>query len=1101
MESRSDRISLTRLLLIYTMVANFMLGGTMPVREIYGNTLSTQSEADGSSIDQVPISPNDKKYRLYQENNGRVTIIGRDIILDDADSQNLLHRFNGKSLTQLTIYAETLTISTEVHVPSTYVYLRVKELRFEGGPSAVLSTKAHDYAQQADQLKPGRDGRHGGSIIALFETFYSDEYHPRLILDGGKGQDGGAGADGVGGYKGPSLLDAKPGLKKCRGGDLVPVDGAAPLTWSNIWAYAITEDAQPIPSTDAKPGGRPGEGGNAGDLIANQPVLAWYTSFDGGRAGELPPGGLPNGWRAHSLDTVYPGDPMRRKPGYYYGGSAGSPFNIIKLKVVAECALVKAFWYWPWEEENLDGKDAITPEPKKPMGKNGKFMSVDHPMPWYHPYVSEMAVEFARDAYRAGFRDIAEQELITQLQRMEKFESSNPLYWFSEVSTEGDAIRKLKDEIQVLLQRLASGSDYYGNPSNWVPLISLETTKGFFETEVKWALSTLFVSEWLLDEQKKIEDKRAALAQAQTDLDNEIERLEIQQREARLQLPDLKVKAERIQVRTDELQAEIKRREEELHDLAKNNLEGSWFKKVLGVIGKVVNAAPIPIPGVKEVAQGVIGGMELITGINSDAPLETVFQAPNVVSHFLNAASDIETHARDAEKKRKDHRESDRTGGSWITDVRKLMKGTSPIFNELQKHRELLKKTQVPQSKLEAELARLKASDTKFNRLTDQAENLVKLKGEFTQKLSSTLEMVSGSIAQINEHLLTQAKFYDDINRNSDLIMDARTVLALRNMHTRAMDRLRLYQYGLSKAFSYRRLYEYPGEINLTQIMSEIKEIVSNNQNGRLSESSINWLYTIYRDELSAIAEATYINAIHSRVPRNFEVTLALTPEEMAILNAGEEVEIDLWEEGTFDGLENVRIVDLSIDALEAEFSGSPGSFGYVLVDINHAGFSRIWFDGQVYVYQHYSGGAKGPINWNASYDLLTGRLSNGQQDLAEESILRTFLPDSEGQMLFSRPSAWGGLRLKRTVRSEFDVDVELKDILLRVIVSYGGEEQHSWQSYRDQQDIEIHYAYNEYYGREPTVVELAHGRLLLDSGYSINVLASPYIWELYPYE
>ena len=214
----------------------------------------------------------------------------------------------------LTINARTVKILSPLTLPGADVVINAQIL--EVGPEAFL-----DITPQYQRIPPrseGEDGRHGeraGRIVLNVETLNNRrDDGPAFIASGGRGQEGGPGRDGVDGASVKPI--GKEGLiykdeQKCyqpvekAKGPAVPIGpkrckttkSKAPLIW-------------PQDGEDAVAAGRPGNGGDGGEIVTNIVLGDSEVALLPGESGPPTPAyrggkpGTPNKARAMRGDGV-----------------------------------------------------------------------------------------------------------------------------------------------------------------------------------------------------------------------------------------------------------------------------------------------------------------------------------------------------------------------------------------------------------------------------------------------------------------------------------------------------------------------------------------------------------------------------------------------------------------------------------------------------------------------------------------------------------------------------------------------------------------------------------------------------------------------------
>src|SRR5262249_17482671 len=153
-------------------------------------------------------------------------------------------------------------------------------------------------------------------------------------------------------------------------------------------------------------------------------------------------------------------------------------------------------------------------------------------------------------------------------------------------------------------------------------------------------------------------------------------------------------------------------------------------------------------------------------------------------------------------------------------------------------------------------------------------------------------------------------------------------------------------------------------------------------------------------------------------------VRIALTPEEIARLNSGEALTLNLKNLGVFSPSdENLRVVDIRVVELNAVPSAPVGNFGAVDIYFEHSGESTLTSRGRDFRFVHYNRQTEQRILWGGRYDLLGKKLDAISPSQAAESLIRALLGRSginveANVALFARPGAWADIRITREVQT-----------------------------------------------------------------------------------
>src|SRR5262249_25639573 len=107
---------------------------------------------------------------------------------------------------------------------------------------------------------------------------------------------------------------------------------------------------------------------------------------------------------------------------------------------------------------------------------------------------------------------------------------------------------------------------------------------------------------------------------------------------------------------------------------------------------------------------------------------------------------------------------------------------------------------QADKSEIAAELAKLKATDPVFNQVVQELEDLNAEKDRFAQELAAALQTVATLTGAMAENVLTTDQLETQIAAILAL-QDHNAILHIKELESRAKDRLLKFQYFVGKAF------------------------------------------------------------------------------------------------------------------------------------------------------------------------------------------------------------------------------------------------------------------------------------------------------------
>ena len=278
------------------------------------------------------------------------------------------------------IHAETLVVRSPLRLPQTAVTIYARELRFEG-TEAKIDTTPRSLTTRPAQFANGVDGLKAGDVSVSVEEFVSEPpAQTRFVLNGGKGQPGGFGQNGT-------TPDPMPTCGTWYGCPWPGNTTTAIYEWydhdgdyqHDEWRFYLwsTDGWKPADGGNATPGGRPGNGGAGGSIMASL-ALGDYASFVGGQAG---PGTNAN------------------------GGAGGQPRPAYRANRFSGDWYLNAIYY------SRDGADAFSPPPLIAVGASGTWTPLGHAVAWLSPYALRMVIAHAKDAYLYGHSEAADKVL------------------------------------------------------------------------------------------------------------------------------------------------------------------------------------------------------------------------------------------------------------------------------------------------------------------------------------------------------------------------------------------------------------------------------------------------------------------------------------------------------------------------------------------------------------------------------------------------------------------------------------------------------------------------------------------------------------------
>jgi hypothetical protein len=952
-----------------------------------------------------------------------ITISGKTVVFQDGHPNGLYDYNENDDIKQMTLYAEVVVVRSPLRLPQTMVTIFAKDLQFEdaGMAYAVIDTSPRSLTTRpafSPGATNGTDGIHGlraGDVTLFISRIVANPCSNRFILLGGHGQPAGLGRDGT---DGSSMV-------------ILPVRGLPPgnsqlfnhITYINLFnilgehiGTAGDGGNWPGDGGDAVVPGKPGNPGNGGNIASTLDVRDCGNN-SGGRAGQKAP------------DT--------------HGGAAGSPnpaYRIGTAVCLSPCPLDGSYYLTAIRNVSdhtaSAGRDAQAPDANVLVGSAGSFAQVGNSNSWFSPSALRAILAHSKDAYLYGYCEAANDILTEYASLLDAYRSTPewnalPDEWQLE-------FRQIRDELGTLLYRISANLDYFGNPAGWVPMLSFEANKLAFEGEVSRAIRVLYLRYWVANASATLQQKVAALATARERLKDEIEQFNQDFDAAATLLPDLVTKALTISAQLDYYQDRLQQLEQDLIDQARDNIaRRNQIVALTRNAGVILNAFPYGQP-----VAGRLGSIISIFGdvVSSDSDWGAIRNFGRLV--------DVARNIKDQELK--DASENWKTNVATINfriietnGVRRYLTNLynfgRPIYDAISSVRDRLEKTKVPQSDVDEEFARLKASYPEFNVLAQEIDRLMVDKETFSRQLAAA----SQAIASLSEGVTKNTLAIDGLNRDvsfGNAVIDHRALVYLDDMEKRAKERLLKYHYYLAKAYEYRLLQAYPGELDLTRLFERFRDIVQAGSGHELNATDFDSLKAIYEEQISTIAADIFQSYDSNRPEFAVPIRFRLLPEQLQMLNRYEPLRINLVEMGLLAlSEENIRISDFKVHDIRAHVVGTVSNIANLTLYMEHSGESKLARDGADYLFRHFNQATQSPILWGARYDALTGIVDPIVPSPAQESLLRSLLireniPGTDDNiLLYSRPGGWADIVIYKQSNSNARVAIEIDDLLFEV--------------------------------------------------------------------
>lgn len=258
----------------------------------------------------------------------------------------------------------------------------------------------------------------------------------------------------------------------------------------------------------------------------------------------------------------------------------------------------------PVMHESQPGTNAPVRQPNFPAGPAGSINVTGSTNSWLHPLLVKLVLAHAKDDYLGSRLTNAEARLKDYISVIQTCKS-DPSQWASLDPIPQFELEQMYNEMQILLQRIANGLDYFGNPAGWVPMLSFEVNTTLFDNEVDRAIDMLYLAYWINNKASNEQQQVAALTTARYKLTNELAQAKRDFNVAANQLPTLKNKALSLQNQVITTQLEMQAREQELLEQTGDPTWLSGLRMGLKFSAMICQMVPVYQPALGGVGEGL----------------------------------------------------------------------------------------------------------------------------------------------------------------------------------------------------------------------------------------------------------------------------------------------------------------------------------------------------------------------------------------------------------------------------------------------------------------------------------------------------------------
>lgn len=640
---------------------------------------------------------------------------------------------------------------------------------------------------------------------------------------------------------------------------------------------------------------------------------------------------------------------------------------------------------------------------------------------WVRPTWVRLGMIHLRDAYlfekweyvRSTSNDYV--EFLTDVLSSSEFSSRS--------ITEQAELRSLLGEAQEIQTRIQQNLDYYGNPFGWAPNLSFEYSISAYENEINYAIPALaFIYQvqnryniLKFDENRinslldTLNGRRKALVDKWNILSREMD--------------DVNVEIEDIGKQTTTLQNRLIQRANDLEEQAKNNTKRRGWRRVAQIGGAICRIASIATfnPMLRQVGNGLdaVANMQFSGNLikngqkayNDFQSFEKEWQAngENLKSQLPKEATDMLDNPEKADKYPAIGPVIGIpvTNSQIVTTVNENLIALANLRSSLSKLTSAIRTGAAPAHVIQAELARLKASDPEFNTLINEIERLTLRRGELIIKLEKIIANLTFIINELPRIYLSASALTTKV-AGITTILDPRVSSYMKDMEKNIRDRLLLYNYYMRKSYEYRFLQPYPYTSNPLLMFESVRKLVDANGSGTIPPTLIKGMRTIFEDDLRNIASTIntgYQNGSYKKNPPPTEYIF--TSAQKSDLNNNKEVVVnpyevisDLRSEDGVNANEDVRIVDITFDYSIKTLDTNSGVTPKLRLQVDYPKKSIVMQNGIEYNF-FYSDAAN--QNWSG-VKLGNNPIVFSQIASSDVSLLRLLLGNNSNIDFFARP-------------------------------------------------------------------------------------------------
>jgi hypothetical protein len=344
------------------------------------------------------------------------------------------------------------------------------------------------------------------------------------------------------------------------------------------------------------------------------------------------------------------------------------------------------------------------------------------------------------------------------------------------------------------------------------------------------------------------------------------------------------------------------------------------------------------------------------------------------------------------------------------------LQAMSSLLGDLQR---TLKPVQAPANEIEAELQRLEATDLGYANAIARVRELNAAKVSLAEEIQRTVDLAAKLQETVASDVLTAENLQREITSPQKQVRHS-TLVWVRSISRRQRDRLLRYHNWMARAFEYRLLRPYPGDLRMEHLIKGLEAALGQSKDVLSEVRDWTVLLAPYYEQLRDVTFDILNRYNGQRREVRTSLTYDLTEKDLENLNRDNRITLDLFALDQIEsGSEDARLCEVKVEKPEhitaSVADGTRGANVVLALSFVQAGESVLRSGAEIYSFRH----AK--QSWDITYNLGTRELHPQPIAPASESLLRHLLggtAEADSKLpLFSLPSLWGGIRIEKTVR------------------------------------------------------------------------------------